>query len=106
VLPPFVVGFGSTREWPTHRTTSGAWKGGQDARGAHAAGSPLSDGVVTLRLPDVDRDAQTTIAISEDPEIQRWLLGGKPKPANPRTALEGQLEIADMATATVPDPEP
>jgi RimJ/RimL family protein N-acetyltransferase len=54
---------------------------------------PLSDGVVTLRLPDVERDTQTTIAISEDPEIQRWVLGGRPRPTAPHATLVGQLEM-------------
>jgi RimJ/RimL family protein N-acetyltransferase len=53
---------------------------------------PLSDGVVTLRLPEVERDAQTAIAFSEDPEIQRWILGGTPERTDPRKTLEGQLE--------------
>jgi len=53
---------------------------------------PLSDGVVTLRLPDVERDAETMIAISEDPEIRRWILGGRPERTDPHEALEGQLE--------------
>jgi RimJ/RimL family protein N-acetyltransferase len=52
---------------------------------------PLSDGVVTLRPPDVERDAQTAIAMSEDPEIQRWILGGRPKRTDPHEALERQL---------------
>lgn len=53
---------------------------------------PLSDGVVTLRLPEVERDAQTAIAISEDPEIQRWILGGRPARTDPQKVIEGQLE--------------
>jgi RimJ/RimL family protein N-acetyltransferase len=62
---------------------------------------PLSDGVVTLRLPDVDRDAQTAIAISEDPEIQRWILGGRPQSADPHAALEAQLELWRKRTDAV-----
>jgi RimJ/RimL family protein N-acetyltransferase len=53
---------------------------------------PLSDGVVTLRLPDVERDIRTAMAISEDPEIQRRIFGGRPQ-GDPRAALEGQLEM-------------
>ena len=62
---------------------------------------PLSDGVVTLRLPDVERDAQTTIAIAEDPEIQRWVLGGRPRPKDPHAALEEQLELWRRATDAI-----
>jgi RimJ/RimL family protein N-acetyltransferase len=54
---------------------------------------PLSDGVVTLRLPDVNRDAQTATAISEDPEIQRWIFGGPPEPTDPKAAIQRQLEM-------------
>jgi RimJ/RimL family protein N-acetyltransferase len=52
---------------------------------------PLTDGVVTLRVPDPERDAQTAIAMAEDAEIQRWILGARPARADPRETLEGQL---------------
>ena len=35
---------------------------------------PLSDGVVTLRLPDVERDAETMIAISEEERAELPLV--------------------------------
>src|SRR5919108_1130810 len=68
------------------------WKDGQMLEGLTPPDPPLSNGVVTLRLPDVERDAQTAIAISEDPEIQRWILGGRPERTDSHKTLEGQLE--------------
>ena len=39
---------------------------------------PLSDGVVTLRVPDPERDADS-LRHFDDPAIVRWILGGPPQ---------------------------
>jgi RimJ/RimL family protein N-acetyltransferase len=52
---------------------------------------PLSDGVVTLRVPDERRDA-ASLRHFEDPEIVRWLLGGPPQPPNPSATFAQQLQ--------------
>jgi RimJ/RimL family protein N-acetyltransferase len=54
---------------------------------------PLTDGVITLRLPDPTRDALTVPLISGDPEIRRWILGGAPTaPTDPEALFDDQLE--------------
>jgi RimJ/RimL family protein N-acetyltransferase len=49
---------------------------------------PLSDGVVTLRVPDPERDA-ASLRHFDDPEIVRWILGG-PSQVNDPTAVIAQ----------------
>ena len=53
---------------------------------------PLTDGVVTLRLPDAERDAPTLAVIAGDPEIQRRVLGGVPPPFDPDVIFPDYLE--------------
>jgi RimJ/RimL family protein N-acetyltransferase len=54
---------------------------------------PLTDGVVTLRVPDPERDTSTLQLISADSEIRRWILGGAPAtPTDPRTVFADQFE--------------
>jgi RimJ/RimL family protein N-acetyltransferase len=53
---------------------------------------PLGDGVVTLRLPDPDRDAPTLAVFNADPAIRRWSLGGTPAPTDPNAFFAAQLE--------------
>jgi RimJ/RimL family protein N-acetyltransferase len=53
---------------------------------------PLTDGVVTLRLPDAERDAPTLPVIAGDPEIQQRILGGIPPPFDPDEVFPQQLE--------------
>jgi len=43
---------------------------------------PLSDGVVTLRVPDPELDA-ASLRHFDDPEIVRWILGGPPHVTDP-----------------------
>jgi RimJ/RimL family protein N-acetyltransferase len=52
---------------------------------------PLSDGVVTLRLPDAERDTPTLPVIAGDPEIQQRVLGGVPPPYDPDVVFRDQL---------------
>lgn len=47
---------------------------------------PLGDGVVTLRVPDPERDA-ASLRHFADPEIVRWILGGPPEIADPARAI-------------------
>lgn len=51
---------------------------------------PLTDGVVTLRLPDAERDGYSLRHFA-DPEIVHWLLGGPPDPPDVATAFAQQL---------------
>jgi RimJ/RimL family protein N-acetyltransferase len=48
--------------------------------------APLSDGVVTLRLPDPERDAGS-LRHFDDPAIVRWILGGPPQVTDPAAAI-------------------
>jgi RimJ/RimL family protein N-acetyltransferase len=48
--------------------------------------SPLSDGVVTLRVPDPERDA-ASLRHFDDPSIVRWILGGPPQVTDPAAAI-------------------
>ena len=52
---------------------------------------PLSDGVVTLRVPDPGRDA-ASLRHFDDPEIMRWILGGPPQIADPAAVIAQQLD--------------
>lgn len=52
---------------------------------------PLSDGVVTLRIPDAARDA-ATLAHMSDSEIVRRTLGAPPSDADPHEVFAGQLD--------------
>jgi hypothetical protein len=52
---------------------------------------PLADGVVTLRLPDPERDA-ASVELLDDPEIVRWILGARPQPQDAPAVFERQLE--------------
>lgn len=52
---------------------------------------PLTDGVVTLRLPDAERDT-ASLGHFADPEIVRWLLGGPPQPSNAAATFVQQLQ--------------
>ena len=47
---------------------------------------PLSDGVVTLRVPDPGRDA-ASLRHFDDPAIVRWILGGPPRIPDPAAAI-------------------
>lgn len=47
---------------------------------------PLSDGVVTLRVPDPELDAGS-LRHFDDPEIVRFILGGPPQVADPAAAI-------------------
>jgi RimJ/RimL family protein N-acetyltransferase len=53
---------------------------------------PLTDGVVTLRLPDAELDAATLPVMAADPDIQRRILGGVPPPYDPDVVFPDQLE--------------
>lgn len=51
--------------------------------GLHPPDPPLTDGVVTLRVPDEARDLRA-VSAAPDPEIVRWISGGVPdKPRDP-----------------------
>jgi RimJ/RimL family protein N-acetyltransferase len=52
---------------------------------------PLTDGIVTLRVPDETLDAASFRHFA-DPEIAHWLLGGQPELEDPATAIGQQLE--------------
>jgi RimJ/RimL family protein N-acetyltransferase len=52
---------------------------------------PLTDGVVTLRVPDAERDT-SSLRHFADPEIVRWLLGGPPQPSSPAATFAQQLQ--------------
>ena len=52
---------------------------------------PLTDGVVTLRPPDLARDGPTLETIRTDPAIMAHLMGGEPAPADPAATIAGQL---------------
>jgi RimJ/RimL family protein N-acetyltransferase len=47
---------------------------------------PLSDGIVTLRVPDPERDA-ASLRHFDDPAIVRWILGGPPHVPDPVDAI-------------------
>jgi RimJ/RimL family protein N-acetyltransferase len=47
---------------------------------------PLSDGVVTLRVPDPRRDA-ASLRHFDDPAIVRWILGGPPQVTDASAAI-------------------
>ncbi|HEY7196123.1 MAG TPA: GNAT family protein [Gaiellaceae bacterium] len=51
---------------------------------------PLSDGVVTLRIPDPERDAPS-LRLFDDPEIIEYILGGPPSPLDAAEAFAEQL---------------
>jgi RimJ/RimL family protein N-acetyltransferase len=53
---------------------------------------PLTDGVVTLRPPDAERDAPTLSILGSDPEIIRWILGGTPPPPRAEDVFPAQVE--------------
>jgi len=53
---------------------------------------PLTDGVITLRPPDVERDAETVAPFNADPEIIRWILGARPPDDDPTRSIEQHLE--------------
>jgi RimJ/RimL family protein N-acetyltransferase len=57
---------------------------------------PLSDGVVTLRVPEPDRDA-ASLRHFDDPEIVRWILGGPPQVADPESAIAEREAWHDTA---------
>ena len=59
---------------------------------------PLSDGVVTLRPPDVDRDAWSVPLIASDPELVRWQWGAPVPHADPTEVLRRQLRRWDEGT--------
>lgn len=52
---------------------------------------PLSDGVVTLRVPDPERDA-ASLRHSDDAAIVRWILGGPSQVTDPVTVIAQQRD--------------
>jgi hypothetical protein len=62
---------------------------------------PLSDGIVSLRLPDATRDSASLAVINADPEIIRWSLGAPPPAADPATVFAAQLERWERATDAI-----
>ncbi len=52
---------------------------------------PLTDGVVTLRVPDEGRDA-ASLRHFADPEIVRWILGGPARPEDLAAVFAQQRE--------------
>ena len=58
---------------------------------------PLSDGVVTLRPTDEERDA-ASLRHFEDPEIERYILGGPARPQNPSEVFERERDWWRLGT--------
>ena len=61
---------------------------------------PLSDGVVTLRVPDPERDADS-LRHMDDPEIVRWIFGGRPFVTDPLAAIAQQRDLWEDGTNAV-----
>src|SRR6185312_15016375 len=62
---------------------------------------PLSDGVVTLRVPDAERDTESIARFEEDPEIRRWIFGGTPDPADPHDIFAKIQQRWDRGTDAI-----
>jgi RimJ/RimL family protein N-acetyltransferase len=67
-------------------------------RGLQPPDPPLSDGVVTLRPTDEERDAASLHQFA-DPEIVRWLLGGRPAHEDPGKVFAQQREWWRLGTS-------
>ena len=62
---------------------------------------PLSDGVVTLRVPDPVRDAPSLERFAADAEIARWIFGGTPAAVDPRDVFDKQLAMWERGSDAV-----
>jgi RimJ/RimL family protein N-acetyltransferase len=67
------------------------WKHRGVLRGLKPPYPTLSDGVVTLRIPDEWRDA-ASLRHFADAEIVHWLFGGRPPPEDPPAVFAQQHE--------------
>ena len=95
--------FGGGREWRQGRqpeVIGGNWHDRDVSPTLQPPDPPLSDGVVTLRVPDPELDA-ASLRHFDDPEIVRWILGGPPHVTDPAAVIAQQREWWQGSTNAV-----